>query len=358
MPTQLGPGEGAVKILAWPGYVEDGSTDPTVDWVTKFQEDTGCTVTFDVFGTSDEAFNLFKAGDYDLISASGDASGRLVDGGYVAPVNVDLVPNYADVVGALKDQPYNTFGGVHYGIPHGRGANLLMWRTDVVTTPPPHWSAVFDPASPYAGKVTGYDAPIYIADAAVVLMQTKPDLGITNPYELDANQFAAAVDLAKQQRPLISEYWSDYTKEISSFENQDSVIGTTWQIITNLLKAEKPPVPVKAIKPEEGSTGWSDTWMLSSKSAHPNCAYMYMNYEVSPPVQAAVAEWFGEAPANLKACDLTTDPNHCKIFHAQEDGYWNNVYYWRTPTVDCGDGRGSVCTGFDDWLNAWTDIKG
>lgn len=358
VPTEVGEGEGAVRILAWPGYVEDGSTDPAVDWVTDFEAETGCEVSFDVFGTSDEAFNLFKDGDYDVISASGDASGRLYEGGYVAPVNVDLVPNYADVVEALKDQPYNTFGGVHYGIPHGRGANLLMWRTDVVDPAPDSWTAVFDPGSQYAGQVTAYDAAIYIADAAVVLMTTQPDLNITNPYALDETQFAAAVELVRQQRPLISEYWSDYTREMASFANQDSVIGTTWQIIVNLLQAEDPPVPVEAIKPVEGSTGWSDTWMVRSDAANPNCAYMWLDWVVSPQTQASIAEWFGEAPANIAACDLTADPEHCEIFHADEDEYWDDVYYWTTPTVECLDGRGPICKGFDEWLTAWTEIKG
>ena len=62
-----------------------------------------------------------------------------------------------------------------YGIPHGRGANLLMYRTDKVTPAPDSWGAVFDDAAPYAGKVTAYDSPIYIADAALYLMATRPD---------------------------------------------------------------------------------------------------------------------------------------------------------------------------------------
>jgi putative spermidine/putrescine transport system substrate-binding protein len=164
------------------------------------------------------------------------------------------------------------------------------------------------------------------------------------------------VDLAKQQRPLIGEYWSDYAKSQASFENADSVIGTTWQIIANYIKLDNKPV--KAIKPSEGSTGWSDTWMISSTAQHPNCAYLYMNYELSPEVQAQVAEWFGEAPANVKACDLTVDPNHCKVFHAEQDSYWDNVFYWKTPEATCPDGRGDVCTPFDAWKDAWTEIKG
>ena len=70
-----------------------------------------------------------RTGEYDGVSASGNATARLVAAGDVDPVNVDLVPNYKTIFSDLKDQPYNTFDGVHYGIPHGRGANLLMWNS-------------------------------------------------------------------------------------------------------------------------------------------------------------------------------------------------------------------------------------
>jgi putative spermidine/putrescine transport system substrate-binding protein len=361
LPASVGNGEGALSILAWPGYAEDGSTDPAVDWVTSFETETGCQVTVKTFGTSDEAYRLYTDGDasaYDVISASGDASLRLAAGGYVQPVNTDLVPNYADIFPSLKDKPWNTVDGVHYGIPHGRGANLLMWRTDIVAGDQDSWGLVFDAASPYKGKVTAYDAPIYIADAAVYLMATKPDLKITNPYALDQAQFDASVALLKEQRVVIGEYWSDYTKEMESFTNGNSVAGTTWQIITNLLQIQDPPAPVKAVKPKEGATGWSDTWMINSKTKNINCAYKWLDHIVSPEANAAVAEWFGEAPANQKSCGLTADPNHCTIFEAEETDFWSNVYYWTTPTKKCLDGRGDICIGFDEWIKAWTEIKG
>ena len=167
-----------------------------------------------------------KSGEYDVVSASGDASLRLIAAGDVAPVNTDLVPNYADIWPFLKDRAWNSVDGQMYGIPHGYGANLLMWRTDTVKPAPTSWGAVFDESSPYAGKVTAYDSPIYIADAALYLMKTQPDLGIEDPYALDDEQLAAAVDLLKKQNTVVGEYWSDYTKQLSAFKSGDSVIGT------------------------------------------------------------------------------------------------------------------------------------
>src|SRR5215218_8643630 len=337
---KLGTPEGELNIVAWAGYAEDGSTDPAVDWVTPFEKETGCQVSVKTAPTSDDMVNLMKTGQYDVVSASGDASLRLIASGDVEPVNTDLVPNYADVFDALKMKPWNSVDGIAYGIPHGRGANLLMYNTEEVSPAPDSWSAVFDDASDNAGKVTAYDSPIYIADAAVYLMATQPDLGIKNPYALDDEQFQAAVDLLKEQNANIGEYWSDYTKEIQAFKNGDSVIGTTWQIIVNLAQADK--AKVEAVLPEEGATGWSDTWMVATKSEHKTCAYLWMDHIVSPTANAQVAEWFGEAPANEKSCAETADKDHCDTFHASDEAYFDQVWYWNTPISQCLDGRTDV----------------
>ncbi|MGL5810553.1 MAG: ABC transporter substrate-binding protein [Nocardioides sp.] len=356
MLEELGDTEDSLSVLAWPGYAEDGSTDKAVDWVTPFEKETGCQVNVKTFGTSDEAVQLMKSGEYDVVSASGDASLRLIAGGEVAPVNTDLVPSYADIWPFLKDRQWNSVDGQMYGIPHGYGANLLMYKTDVVEPAPTSWGAVFDPDSPYAGKVTAYDSPIYIADAALYLMKTRPELGIEDPYALDEKQLAAAVDLLKTQKKVIGEYWSDYTVQLSAFKSGDSVIGTSWQIIANLAQAEKTPVEV--VLPSEGATGWSDTWMVGAKTKSPNCAYAWMNHIASPETNAAATEWFGEAPSSAKACEVATE-GHCDSFKAGDEAFAEELYYWNTPIEQCLDGRTDVkCTSYADWQQAWTEIKG
>ena len=356
--TSIGKTEGALNLIAWAGYAEDGSTDKTVDWVTPFEKQTQCQVNTKTASTSDEMVKLMRTGQYDGVSASGDASVRLIEGGDVSPIDMSILSNYADINPSLKDQDYNSKDGMNYGMPHGWGANVLLYNKDAVKPAPDSWGSVFDPAmaSKYSGKITAPDNPIYIADAAVYLEATQPDLGITDPYELDEDQFNAAVDLLKQQNKFIGEYWPDATKNISSYTNGDSVIGSSWQYQTSALQAAGENVD--ADLPKEGSTGWSDTWMLSSQAEHPNCMLEWMNWMGSPKVQAQVAEWFGEAPANLGACDLTSDPNHCDTYHAKDEKYYDQIAFWKTPISDCGDDRGSECKTYDEWVQAWTEIKG
>jgi putative spermidine/putrescine transport system substrate-binding protein len=361
-PSSIGALEDSLNLVAWVGYVESGKNDPHYDWVTPFEASVGgkCKVNAKTAGTSNEMKSLMDTGNYDGVSASGNLSGRLVADHEAAPVNVDLVPNYKDVFPALKDKPYNTFGGVHYGIPHGRGANILAWRSDIITQTLDSWSVMFDPSSPAKGKLSVYDDPIYIADAAVYLMSTQPNLGIQNPYELDQKQFDAAVSLLQTQRPMIKEYWSDSAAQMQGYTSGTLTAGTTWQYQVNTMLAAKPPVAIKATLPKEGSTGWSDTWMVYKNAKHPNCMYEWMNWIISPQVNAQVAVWFGEAPSNSKACEFADklEPNHCATFHANDEAYFNHIHLWTIPTADCGDSRGAVCKNYSAWLQAWTQLKG
>jgi len=353
---KVGKGEGQLNLISWAGYVEP-------EWTKPFEQKTGCKVSDKEAGTSDEMVELMKTGQYDGVSASGNATARMVAAGTVAPVNTDLVPNYKTVFSDLKDQPYNTFEGVNYGIPHGRGANLLMWNKNDVKPAPDSWDVVFDPkiASKYKGKLSIYDESSYIADAAMYLKFHQPDLGIENPYELNEEQFNAAIELLKEQQANVGEYWSEAAKQISAFAGGDVTVGTTWQYQYFALKEEGAPMEAspasQGFLPKEGATGWSDTWMIAKDAKHPNCMYEWMNWIISPKANAQVAEYFGEAPAQELACKETKNPNFCSEYHAEEPDFWKRVYYWETPLADCGNGE-EDCMDYNDWVKAWTSIKG
>ncbi|MFM6963302.1 MAG: extracellular solute-binding protein [Micrococcales bacterium] len=352
---KLGANEKTLSLLGWPGYAEDGSSDPKVDWVTPFEQQTGCQVSFKSYGTSDEALSLFKTGDYDAIAASGDATLRLIAGNYVQPLNTSLIPSYANVYSFLKERAWNTVDGMTYGVPHGYGANLLMYNTDVVKPAPTSWNVVWDGGDAYKGVVTAYDSPIYIADAALYLMKHNASLKITNPYALDKDQLAAAVSLLKLQRQNIGEYWSDYLKSIQSFTTGNSVVGTTWQVIKNSMPAT---AKVDAILPSEGATGWSDSWMIATNAKHVNCAYKWLDYIDSPKANAQATEYFGEAPVTQDACQYAS-ADFCATYHAGDAAYAAKIWYWTTPISTCLDGRTDVkCTDYAAWTKAWQEIKG
>jgi putative spermidine/putrescine transport system substrate-binding protein len=370
LPQSIGAGEGSLNIIIWPGYAEDGSNVKEYDWIHPFEAaNPDCSkVNVKPASTSDEMVTLMRQGGgtvYDGVSASGDATNRLIANGDVAEINVNLIADFPDIAPFLQSPAHNTVNGKHYGVSHGWGGNTLMYRTDKVTPAPTSWSVVFDPTAskPYQGKITDYDSPIYIADAALYLKTTNPSLGITDPYELTQPQFDAAVALLKAQQPWVAKYWSLYTDEITNFTNASTIVGTTWPYQVNTLKASG--VKVDAVVPAEGMTGWADTWMMSAHAAHPNCMYKWMAWMVTPKVQAEVAEYFGEAPANPKACsilDVTYGSygvkNFCTLYHVNDQAFYGAISFWKTPLADCGDSRGQTCVDYSKWSTAWTQIKG
>ena len=358
--AELGEGEGELSLVIWAGYAEDGSTYPEFDWVTPFEEATGCEVKATVQADSANGVQLLRSGEYDGGSFSGNATDRLMAAGDVAPVNTALLKNYANVFEGLKNKPHNSLDGVPYGVPHGRGPNLLAWNTEEVeeqTT----WDGIWENAADYEGKLSIFDSPDFIADAALHLMATQPDLGIKNPYQLTQEQFDAAIALLEELDSHGAQYWNGATflEQISAYAAGDVTIGTTWQFQVNSLAAED--APVKAIKPEEGTTGWSDTWMLSSKAAHPNCMYLWMDHMMSPEANATATVYFGEAATSPQACEFaeTLAPGHCEQTHASDEAYWEDVWYWSTPRADCADTDSATsCVDGDKWVEAWTTLRG
>ncbi|MGZ4202277.1 MAG: extracellular solute-binding protein [Thermoleophilaceae bacterium] len=195
LPTTIGKGEGQLNLIAWEGY-----TQP--EWVKPFQQQTGCQVHAKYAGSSDEMVTLMRQGggsQYDMVSASGDASLRLIRGGDVQPVNVNLIPDWQNFIPQLKSPPHNTVDGKHYGISLQWGPNTLLYNTQKVTPAPTSWAALYD--SKYKGQITVPDNPIQIADAALYLSKTQPGLGISDPYELTMPQLNAAVALLKDAKP-------------------------------------------------------------------------------------------------------------------------------------------------------------
>ena len=359
MKTEIGPGEGQVDIVAWPGYIERGQTNKDFDWVTDFEAKTQCKVNIKTAGTSDEMVALMNEGGFDLVTASGDASLRLISGKRVQPINIDLIPSYKTVDERLQKAPWHTVGGVHYGVPYQWGANVLAYNTNVFKEAPKSWSVVFEEQTlpdgkSNKGRIQAFDGPIYIADAALYLMAKKPELGIKDPYELTEEQYKAALDLLRVQKPLVGRYWHDAFMQIDDFKNEGVVASSSWPFQVNLLRADKQPIA--STIPEEGATGWADTTMMHAEAAHPNCAYMWLEHSINPKLQGDLAAWFGSVPAVPAACKgnaLLGDAG-CET---NGMGNFEKIHFWRTPVAKCAS-QSAGCVPYYRWVTDMIAVLG
>jgi putative spermidine/putrescine transport system substrate-binding protein len=350
--------EGQVDIIAWPGYIERGATDKAYDWVTEFETNTGCKVNVKTAGTSDEMVSLMTQGGYDLVTASGDASLRLIRGGTVQAIDLARVPNYDSVDPRLKEAAWHFVDGTHYGTPYQWGSNVLMFNNTVFKTAPTSWSVVFEPQNlpdgkPNKGRVQAFDGPIYIADAALYLMAKKPDLGIKDPFELNEAQYTAALDLLRKQHPLVQRYWHDANVQVQDFTNEGVVASGSWPFQVNTLVTNKQPVA--SVVPIEGATGWADTTMLHAKASHPNCAYKWMEWSLTPRVQGDVASWFGSVPVVPAACEnhQLLGPEGCKTNGIDN---FDKIHFWRTPEAACAS-QGQ-CVPYSRWATDYVAVMG
>jgi putative spermidine/putrescine transport system substrate-binding protein len=359
--TEIGAPEGQVNIVAWPGYIERGETMKEFDWVTKFEAASGCKVNVKTANTSDEMVALMNEGGFDLVTASGDASLRLVAGDRVQPINIDLVPSWSTVDPRLQSAPWHTVDGVHYGVPYMWGPNVLMYNTEVFKdAPPTSWNVVFEEMNlpdgqSNKGRVQAYDGPIHIADAAQYLMFHKPELGITSPYELNEDQYKAALDLLRVQRTLTARYWHDAFIQMDDFKNEGVAASGTWPFQVNLLQGEG--VPVASVIPQEGATGWADTTMMHVDAANPNCAYLWMEHSLASNLQSDLSVWFGANPAVPAAC---TDGRGMQTAEGcTKNGLddFEKIRFWTTPVANCSQGEG-MCVPYYRWVSDYIGVIG
>ena len=356
---KIGEPEGEVNIVAWPGYLERGETDKKFDWLTAFEKKTGCAVKVKTANTSDEMVALMNEGGFDLVTASGDASLRLIAGKRVQPINTKLVPSWNTIDKRLESAPWHTVDGVHYGVPYMWGPNVLMYNTNVFKEPPTSWNVVFEPmdlpdGQSNKGRVQAYDGPIHVADAANYLMTHKPELGIKNPYELNADQYKAALDLLRQQRKLVSRYWHDAFIQIDDFKNEGVVASGSWPFQVNLLQGDKQPIA--STIPKEGATGWADTTMMHADAENPNCAYLWMEHTLSSNLQSDLSVWFGANPSVPAACTdgrgMQTAAGCTK--NGMDD--FERIKFWTTPVSKCK--TQTQCVPYYRWVSDYIGVIG
>ncbi|MCC5578706.1 extracellular solute-binding protein [Microtetraspora sp. AC03309] len=334
-----GPGEGAVNVLALPGYVEWGGTDPKVNWVAPFQAETGCKVNLRTYDASATAGGTrpIDPGSFDVISAPPELAGKLIDDGTVAPLNTSLIAAYHDIPKQLRK--LETRKDDVYGVPYLWGINEVLYDT---TKDGPKTAAALYGGT---GAVMLKDSPLTIADAALVLKRRGAE--IDDPFQLTPSQLDDAMELLSRGKSADRVYWRDPIEVIQGFASGSVRLAQATPYHRDVLALGHKPV-----KAAGGPvTGWADAWMVSSAAAHPSCAYEWLDWTSSTTVQREAAEWVGLAPANEAACTGRTK-RICADYTSFDD-----VSFASRPAKNCGGGDGE-CVGYGQWVERWKRLVG
>lgn len=318
-----------LTAIVWEGYTDSSFAKP-------FEEQTGCTVKATYAGSSDEMFAKFRTGGgrtYDIISASGDITERLYKAGLVRAIDTSKLENYSAVFPSFQGGKWNTFDGKPYGVTFAWGPNVLVYNTEAVKPAPKSWDVLFDPD--YTGKISIPDNPMTIADVALWL-------GKSDPYNLTEADLAEVKDKLLELRPHIRKFWTTAGELANLFQSGEVVMAHAWPLTyTQLSEAG---FPVGSVSPKGKLTGWTDSWMISTKSRNPDVAYQWIDYILSGNGQKGVMDVTGYSGATELGAEAVGAERAHELF-MDDLSLHSQINMWQSVK------------NYDQWVQLWNEIR-
>jgi spermidine/putrescine-binding protein len=319
-----------LTMIVWEGYTSDSFTIP---W--EEANDVNVEATF--AGTGDEMFAAMQGSGgttHDMVSASSDLPQRLYDAGLLMEIDASKLTNYPDLYEQFQRPPYITFDEKLYGVNFAWGPTIMLFNPDEVAETPTSWNALLD--EQYSGKITTWNYPLQIAQYAL-LLDPKPE----DPFLLDDEQLAQVKDILVRQRPLVRKYW-DLGGEIAElFLNGEVVIGDGWSWIT--LQIKDSDGTVAEATPEEGVTGWSDSWCISNKAANPDLALKWADYMIGPEGQNGVIENLNYSITNSKVVETLPMELREQLRMVDVPAEYAKIHMWK------------FVPNYDKWVQIWQE---
>ena len=319
-----------LTMIVWEGYTSDSFTIP---W--EEANDVNIEATF--AGTGDEMFAAMQGSGgttYDMVSASSDLPQRLYDAGLLMEIDATKLTNYPDLYEQFQRPPYITFDDKLYGVNFAWGPTIILYNPDEVAETPTSWNALLD--EQYSGKITTWNYPLQIAQYAL-LLDPKPE----DPFLLDDEQLAQVKDILVRQRPLVRKYW-DLGGEIAElFLNGEVVISDGWSWIT--LQIQDSEGAVAEATPEEGVTGWSDSWCSSNKAPNPELALQWADYMIGPEGQMGVIENLNYSITNSKVVETLPTELREQLRMVDVPAEYAKIHMWK------------FVPNYDKWVQIWQE---
>ncbi len=319
-----------LTMIIWEGYTSDSFAAP-------WEEANDAKIEATFAGSGDEMFAAMQGGGgstYDMVSASSDLPQRLYDAGLLAEIDPSKLSNYPDLYEQFQKPPYITFEDKLYGVNFAWGPTVLLYNPDQIAEAPTTWNALLD--EQYSGKIATWNYPLQIAQYAL-LLDPKPE----DPFLLDDEQLAQVKDILVKQRPLIRKYWDLGGEVAELYLNGEVVISDGWTWIT--LQIRDSEGSVAEATPEEGVTGWSDSWCISSKAANHDLALNWANYMIGPEGQLGVIENLNYSITNKKVVASLPEDVRANLRMTDVPAEYAKIHMWK------------FVPNYDKWVQVWQE---
>ncbi len=315
-----------LKILCWQGYATKEYVEDFEKLIKKKYKIDLKVIVKDV-SDPQEFYDALRGRNADLISPAHNIPKSyqwpLIQFNLTLPINLKNIPNYKNIIPSLKKSYFVSDYKNTYGVPIVYGSYGLLYNTKFFKKAPKSWNIFWDPRwkGKYSISSDYFEANIYIALLS---------LGVPAKYLFDINS-ADNQDVKKRLIRLArnsSSFWKgvDNAKDLKGL-----AFATGWGF--SIPELNKEGEVWKMATPKEGTSGWVDHWMighsLKNKPKLKRIAEEWINYSISPKIQAKYVRNIAQFPVNTKVKNLLTK-KEIDTFHINEPDYIKkNLILWK-----------------------------
>lgn len=313
-----------IRITCWGGYAK-----PFVDdFKNLVKKNYNIDVDVVIYNPTDqdEFYKAAKDGTADLISPPADLAKTprfycFEKGSYhLAPIDMDHVPNFQNMLPFFKDDKSLVHEGKRYGLPYNCGPYGLAYNTDVVKEAPSSWNVFWD--TQYAGK---YTINNNFPKCNVWITALSLGYGYDDIFDIDRLDRAKVQDKLNILAAHAKSLW-DGAANPDEFPQLS--LATTWGFAAQQANLKGGHWLIAS--PKEGGTAWIDYWCIT---AAPNglvkrLCEEWINFQLSPDVQVQVVKSQGVSPVVDTVASRVT-PQEKDLFHVGDNDYFKTVAIWR-----------------------------
>ncbi|MBK1698554.1 ABC transporter substrate-binding protein [Rhodovibrio salinarum] len=315
-----------LRILTWEGLADDA-------WVEPFEQAHDVEVKRTYVGSNDEYMAALAAGDtqYDTVVIVSSLAQAAIKSGFVEPVDLDRLPNFAKIYPEFRDRDFLQADGEQYGVPTFWDIQPVTINADEVSDC--SFDVLFDPQ--YKGRIAMWDDVSTIGDVASYM-------GFDNIWTLSDAQLEQVKQKMIEQKPLVRRYWSTGGEVIELFVSGEVVATNSWSYVTEALRDEG--MNATQCAPER-PTAWLDSHFIVEGTEHRELAHQFINYMLSADVLAQIYEGSGFGVTNAEVTDTRPAEAFEGSVMAEDADFRESIRFWQEIPR-----RGK-------YLEVWNEVK-
>ena len=267
----------SINVYNWGEYISDGS-EGSLDVNKEFTKRYGIKVNYTTFESNENMYNKLQSGgaNYDVVIPSDYMIAKLIEEDMLVELDYSNIPNYQYILPKYKNlffDPENK-----YTVPYTVGMVGLIYNTTMVDEEVDSWSILWD--EKYKGEILMFNNPRDAFGIAQFLLGQS-----INTH--DVKDWDKAIELLKEQRPLVSSYVMD--EVYNKMEGGEAALAP-YYAGDYLTMADVNP-DLAFVYPKEGVNYFVDAMCIPKTAENKEAAELYINFMLEEEIAVANANW-------------------------------------------------------------------